>query len=1340
MNIKAQEPPERPYVGATAIQDDRLFFGRGTDSEAVVDNLLAYRIVLLFSPSGAGKTSLIEAGVKPRLAKDFDILPTIRLNRKPEPGQIPENTVYNRFILSALLSLQTGADVQAHEVLPSLVGTTLAGYLEENTIDHEDNKRTLLIFDQFEELLASEPALKDEIVVFLEDLMTVLYDYRYWALFAMREDYLAKLEPYLSYFPDRLSTHYYLKLLDKDNAIEAVIRPAGVCKVKFHLEAARKLVDELSIKRIPSAQGVIEQSGDYVEPVQLQVVCDNLWDKPRPDPKEITPEDVSTLANIDTALADHYNRKVSSVAKAFQIDERGIRDWFEQQLISEQEFRQQTLAGTEAQYGMNSDAVTMLINAYLVREDTRLNITWYELAHDRLIRPVKEDNKRWKRANLSELQLRAVDWQNNGNRESMLLRGAELIQAIAWADSHMGELNTIDEAFLDASKKWRETHLSLLQRKAAEWDKNGRVKGFLAGESELEEAAAWAATHTDEITGLELEFLDASRKQAEIKEHRRREQAIQLNFEKKRIKSLRRWILALGVVAAIALVMFLFALISSNNAKQSATLNAILADTNAAYAYAQSTLASDKAAIAVDRETQAAQSDTLAQTQSALAAEKRQKAAENAIIALTALAEQATASAEKEIAQKNALMAFSRQVASQAMSLLERRPDLGILLGIEAYKIEPSTWEARSALLVGLQTGLQQNVQPYELNIPTRLQKTISVDINPNRKIVAWSGSDGKIILWDIARKTIRELQDPKHIEISSQAFSPTNPNLLVTGNTDNELIFWDINNGTFERMSATGKTQTGLQINQGRIRHVAFSPDGNHLAIQGQNPYITIWNVPGKIQERAFKSLPDFYWDLEYSPDNRYLGAAGGDNFLYVFDPTTGNQIASVENPDKKGRIYNLDWQPGSQIVAFGGSTGEGRAKVNFYNLAERKLLPGSLGYPETNIYTISYNQPKGNLLVAAGYMSPVIVWRSADGNSLPPLPEYGRYQNGLSFVDNFLAYLTNNTISVYEIFTPQPLGQAMPPAAGTFPIIMTGDSNELLVASHSSRGIALEDRIGGENEIDYSMNEIPLSKGIFPMVFTPDRSLLFVNQEKRELYHWSPGDAHLVLENLPATVDALAVNPEGDQVALGMCQGMDLSELSETCQAQVQIWNLETGSMIGEPISTTLNGISALAFNSDSSTLSIASPDGTLTLLDLENRQMVELSLEYFPGNITSSGFSVQGDILVTGTEDGLIYIWNAQTGQAMGKPFKVGNDPVVAVAISPDATHLYAAQQSGQLSDWDLDFDSWVKRACDLAGRTLTQTEWQQFLTGQKYDPACLESRSETPTLTPSQSPTP
>ena len=70
-----------PYVGPRPIQQGEPIYGRDAEVEALYCELQARRIVVLHSPSGAGKSSLVQAGLIPKLeAGGFAVWRPIRVN------------------------------------------------------------------------------------------------------------------------------------------------------------------------------------------------------------------------------------------------------------------------------------------------------------------------------------------------------------------------------------------------------------------------------------------------------------------------------------------------------------------------------------------------------------------------------------------------------------------------------------------------------------------------------------------------------------------------------------------------------------------------------------------------------------------------------------------------------------------------------------------------------------------------------------------------------------------------------------------------------------------------------------------------------------------------------------------------------------------------------------------------------------------------------------------------------------------------------------------------------------------------------------------------------------
>ncbi len=430
------EPPSGPYVGPRPFRTGEPLFGRNQELEYLCRLVRPRRVVLLHSPSGAGKTSLLQAGLVPALDKEgFLPLPPVRVDQVPGSQESIDLQESNRYALSALIYWEAGKDLDEKKRLPTKELAALSAsrdglvrYVNDRAARMSDQTkakraRRLLIFDQFEEVLNLDPL--DQLVKlgFFDQLSLLLNEAQNWAVFAMREDFVAMLEPYLGYFPERLSARFRLELLGKEAAGEAIRRPARRYGVSFQAGAANWLIEQLSRMSVLENNQVVNKPGPFVEPVQLQVVCQRLWETKWPQGKaiaepgffrkarrgklgsnaaednRITKADVQSLGSVDNALRDYYDDKIAWVEKTSGKRQRDLRDWIELRLTTPQGLRNQAMEGQESDFGLDQQTVHLLTLAYIVRDDRRRGVTWYELTHDRLVMPVRQANAAWRERN-----------------------------------------------------------------------------------------------------------------------------------------------------------------------------------------------------------------------------------------------------------------------------------------------------------------------------------------------------------------------------------------------------------------------------------------------------------------------------------------------------------------------------------------------------------------------------------------------------------------------------------------------------------------------------------------------------------------------------------------------------------------------------------------------------------------------------------------------------------------------------------------------------------------------------------------------------------------------------
>jgi hypothetical protein len=472
--ISAPPTTHSPFVGPVPFSSEDPLYGREQELPRLFDLLVAQRIVLFYSPSGAGKTSLIEAknGLRSLLVSDgFTVWPTIRVNRLPETTLADRVASGNRYVYSLLHSLEAGYDDAERIPDIDLVEMDLPTYLSRRAAS-EDNQLDVLILDQFEELMTADPADRAKKLAFLGQLGEALRARNRWALFSMREDYVAGLDPYLRLIPTQLGTTYRLDLLDPGAAQRAIHQPAANSGVEFASDAAPELVRNLRMIRVQRPDGTAEsREGDWVEPVYLQIVCQGLWqdlvvtrqvrrielaDVGQPD----APAGSETGDIVDLKLRGYYEDALrlkleDEAVHAAGIDEITLRTWFDTDLITEQDVRPQLLLGEGRVGNLPVAAVWPLVEKRLVRKEDRRGLIWFELAHDRLIRPIRQSNSAWFRDHPSPLQTlrqQAMLWSQRGEPDDLLLPRSALDDARKIETEQAAHLLPIERTYLERSR------------------------------------------------------------------------------------------------------------------------------------------------------------------------------------------------------------------------------------------------------------------------------------------------------------------------------------------------------------------------------------------------------------------------------------------------------------------------------------------------------------------------------------------------------------------------------------------------------------------------------------------------------------------------------------------------------------------------------------------------------------------------------------------------------------------------------------------------------------------------------------------------------------------------
>jgi len=242
----ASKDRRSPYKKLDYFERDEsdLFFGREGEVERLTELVCGHRIVVVTGPSGAGKTSLINAGL---------------LSWVDGIGR--EVGLYVRVGQDPIASIRVAAArLCAHTLEETVSLDTVL-----RTLRDETQRLPIVVLDQAEELFTriGTPMLEDLAGTLRSAITATPLIARF--VVCLREDYLPRMISMRQWVPSILQCVFYLHELDRVHATAAIRKPAEAVGVHFSPVLAEKIVKELGTTLIP--------------PPQIQIICSRLFEQ-----------------------------------------------------------------------------------------------------------------------------------------------------------------------------------------------------------------------------------------------------------------------------------------------------------------------------------------------------------------------------------------------------------------------------------------------------------------------------------------------------------------------------------------------------------------------------------------------------------------------------------------------------------------------------------------------------------------------------------------------------------------------------------------------------------------------------------------------------------------------------------------------------------------------------------------------------------------------------------------------------------------------------------------------------------------------------------------------------
>ena len=589
--------------------------------------------------------------------------------------------------------------------------------------------------------------------------------------------------------------------------------------------------------------------------------------------------------------------------------------------------------------------------------------------------------------------------------------------------------------------------------------------------------------------------------------------------------------------------------------------------------------------------------------------------------------------------------------------------------------------------------------------------------------LVASGGSDGYARVWDVA--TGRPAGPAIAVDpyaatrpvstrygVNAVAFSPAG-RLLATAAADGYVRLWDPATGTAVGRPMLTAAAPGLG---GPDAHaLAFSPDGKTLATAGIAVGVQLWSTASHVQVGKLLGVPHrdpaggppvfaaSCWGLAFSPDGRQLACAESFGGPELIDIATGQPTALYPPVVLQGQggygANAVAFSPvGGGLLASGNSNGT----ATLWDIATQSVIGAPLSsYPVHAATVRGFGLASGGQLLdgpdSDGYAHLVA--------SLAPSGA-GRDVLGLGGV----------------AFSPDGLLAAVP--AGRY----------LQLADARTGKIRLRLLVAGPYDT------------VTSALFSPDGSMVASVDLQGTVRLWSTATGAAI--GAPMSVSAADVGVFGEQPAMAFSPDGRLLALA-SADGYVGLISTATGLLDGaslpvdpmpraapasagsgppppQPLSQG-NRINTVAFSPDGSRLAVAGADGYIRVWDVSTRRPADGPIPAAVGvGVRSIAFSPAGTILASVAGDGSARLWNPTSGSAVGLPLSMDTGTLVTnpvlVSFSPDGSLMAVVNSAGYAAAWPEWLAADPHRAlCEQVGPPPSYV-WSKYAPGEPEPDMC------------------
>jgi len=472
-----------------------------------------------------------------------------------------------------------------------------------------------------------------------------------------------------------------------------------------------------------------------------------------------------------------------------------------------------------------------------------------------------------------------------------------------------------------------------------------------------------------------------------------------------------------------------------------------------------------------------------------------------------------------------------------------------------------------------------------------------------------------------------------------------------------------------------------------------AIDEAGQQFAVAHFDGSVTVWDMRSGLSRDLHGRHNAAATNVGFSPDRKTIVSTGDDAQVLVWDAESSELRQTLTG--HTGRVFGPAFSPDGQTLYTVGLDG---AAITWDLTGSRRL-----GRP----------------------------FRAGGGNEVDffggdPAPTFALSPDGRRAA----VTQANGRVAVVDVASGRQIFESPNVGGRLLDVVWSPDGLELATAADHGRVAAWSAADGrARRSFRGFAAELPSSVGlpadatnaVLAIAYSPDGRTLAAAAADGRILRWDARTRELIDEPLAAAPPAdgnaaldLAFAPDGTKLAaafVNLGSGVAI------------VWRLSDGKeLYRADIDDGYGRGSSVAFSPDKRLLATGGGSGEIKLWDAETGQRDGRTLRGTAGWVLSLEFDPTGRLLVSSGSDGSTRIWDVERRAPFGSPLPGADNIWANSHLTRSGDRLVVVYSTGRGFVWRITPSSWEQHACDVAGRTLTKREWDLYLPGRSYDPAC------------------